>query len=165
VTVFRWVGDRAEPAPLDLDGALVVGSDAGAAVYEVRASWPGVEGVDAIRLEATRAAPAGGAPRCRSAELELAVGGRVAEPTGQHTLPPTLTNRSARPCSLLGYPAVALLDAADRELLFRYRRAATRSSRPARRSASSCRRVAPRTPRSTSTGVTWATAARRLRFG
>jgi hypothetical protein len=122
VTAVRWVGDRAEPVPLDPDGVLVVGSDPGALVYEVRAAWPGVEGVYAVRLEATGAAPPGDASRCRSADLELSVQGPVSEPTGQHTLPLALTSRSARTCSLLGYPTVALLDAGGRELPFVYRR-------------------------------------------
>jgi len=57
---------------------------------------------------------------CRSAELYLNVGNRFSEPTGQHTLSLTLTNRSTRPCSLLGYPTAALFDAAGGELPFDY---------------------------------------------
>lgn len=59
--------------------------------------------------------------RCRSADLRLTVEAhRVSPPTGQHPVPLTLTNVSTRSCSLLGYPHVALLDAAGQELPFRY---------------------------------------------
>src|SRR5579884_2163975 len=58
---------------------------------------------------------------CRSATLGLALGGPIAEPTGQHSLSLVLANRGQNSCSLFGYPAVALLDAVGAALPFTYR--------------------------------------------
>lgn len=83
------------------------------------------------------AAAAGGRAEalCVSSDLELGLGGRTSEPTGQHTLSLTLTNRSARSCYLLGYPQVVALDAAGQRLPFDYRQAGDQvvTSRPPRR--------------------------------
>src|SRR2546426_5962277 len=54
------------------------------------------------------------ARRCISSQLTLAWGGRFSEPTGQHTLPLTLTNSSHLGCHLFGYPGVSFVDAAGR---------------------------------------------------
>ena len=57
---------------------------------------------------------------CRAADVRLALGQPIAEPTGQHSLALTLTNRSTQPCSLDGYPTVSLFDATGRVLPFDY---------------------------------------------
>jgi hypothetical protein len=62
------------------------------------------------------------AVRCPSVALQLAVGNRISEPTGQHSLALTLTNRSSSPCFIFGYPKVSLLDSSGGELPFDYRR-------------------------------------------
>ncbi len=54
--------------------------------------------------------------------MELALGREVPEPTGQHTLSFSLTNRAKRACSVFGYPSVALLNPAGQELPFVYQR-------------------------------------------
>jgi hypothetical protein len=68
-----------------------------------------------------------GAPRAlAAARCNVAAGWRLrlgplwAEETGQHTAPFVLTRQGTAPCSLRGYPAVVLLDAAGRALPFRY---------------------------------------------
>lgn len=53
--------------------------------------------------------------------LRLGLGDRVSEPTGQHSLALTLTNRSDTACVLFGYPTVALLAADGAVLPFDYR--------------------------------------------
>lgn len=57
---------------------------------------------------------------CRAAQLALGFGEPVSEPTGQHTLSLTLTNRSTGSCSLFGYPTVNEFDAAGAVLPFVY---------------------------------------------
>jgi hypothetical protein len=42
------------------------------------------------------------------------------EPTGQHTAPLVLTRTGASACTLVGYPAIALLNAQGQRLRFRY---------------------------------------------
>jgi hypothetical protein len=86
------------------------------------------------RQQATTVPPAGRAPsspaptiaptsdtRCTSSMLQLGLGDRVSEPTGQHSLALTLTNRSGAARVLFGYPAVALLAADGAVLPFDYR--------------------------------------------
>src|SRR5438132_1832734 len=60
------------------------------------------------------------ASRCTPSQLTLAWGGRFSEPTGQHTLPLTLTNSSHVGCYLLGYPGVSFVDQAGRVLPLQY---------------------------------------------
>jgi uncharacterized protein DUF4232 len=60
------------------------------------------------------------ASRCTASQLTLAWGGRFSEPTGQHTLPLTLTNSSHVGCHLLGYPGVSFVDQAGRVLPLQY---------------------------------------------
>src|SRR5213082_859170 len=50
------------------------------------------------------------ASRCTSSQLALGWGGRISEPTGQHTLSLTLTNSSHAGCHLFGYPGVSFVD-------------------------------------------------------
>jgi hypothetical protein len=63
----------------------------------------------------------GAEPRCQSSALQLAVGDRISEATGQHSLSLTLTNQSSTPCYLFGYPKLTLLDSSGGELPFDYR--------------------------------------------
>lgn len=58
---------------------------------------------------------------CRSPDLDLETGPLVSEPTGQHTISLTLTNRSSHACSLIGYPRVMLLAASGQVLPFDFR--------------------------------------------
>jgi streptogramin lyase len=60
--------------------------------------------------------------RCSASQIALNWGGRTSEPTGQHTLPLTLTNTSGSGCYLFGYPGVALIDASGNILPLQYRR-------------------------------------------
>jgi hypothetical protein len=53
--------------------------------------------------------------RCRSSELRASVG-RLDPGAGQKNYPVVLTNDSARTCTLRGYPAVAFVDAAGKQL-------------------------------------------------
>jgi hypothetical protein len=52
--------------------------------------------------------------------LQLAIGDRVSEPTGQHSLSLILTNRLGTLCYLFGYPRVTLLDSSGSALPFDY---------------------------------------------
>ncbi|HET7142184.1 MAG TPA: DUF4232 domain-containing protein, partial [Candidatus Limnocylindria bacterium] len=54
---------------------------------------------------------------CHVGLMQLGVG-NVSEPTGQHSLSLTLTNRSTQPCSLFGYPLISFFDAAGKQLPF-----------------------------------------------
>jgi hypothetical protein len=56
---------------------------------------------------------------CRPSQLRIANGFQVSAATGQNPLSFVLTNRSAKPCVLDGYPTVALLDAHGNRLPFR----------------------------------------------
>jgi Domain of unknown function (DUF4232) len=76
---------------------------------------------------AQRAATAsGGQPRLTAAPCNVAGGWRLklddlwAEPTGQHTAPLAITRNGSSACTLVGYPTIALLDAREHELGFRY---------------------------------------------
>jgi len=60
--------------------------------------------------------------RCSVGQLADTWGGRVSEPTGQHTLPLVITNTSNTGCYLSGYPNVAFVDNARRILPFQYER-------------------------------------------
>ena len=60
------------------------------------------------------------ASRCMSSQLTLGWGGRISEPTGQHTLSLTLTNSSQAGCHLFGYPGVSFVDPGGRVLPLRY---------------------------------------------
>lgn len=78
-----------------------------------------------LSLQAAGASPTTGSSaaaiaRCPFAALQLAAGEPFSEPTGQHTLSLTLTNRAPTACDLFGYPTVALLDAAGHALPFVY---------------------------------------------
>ena len=57
---------------------------------------------------------------CTTSQLSLGVGGQVSPGTGEHGLILTLTNKSAKYCQLLGYPAVGLYTALGRVLPFTY---------------------------------------------
>ena len=61
------------------------------------------------------------AARCHLGELRLGLG-PVSEATGQHSQMLSFTNSGSTPCSLHGYPVVAVLDAAGTPVPFRYRR-------------------------------------------
>ena len=60
------------------------------------------------------------ASRCTSSQLTLGWGGRISEPTGQHTLSLTLTNSSHAGCHLFGYPGISFVDPGGRVLPLRY---------------------------------------------
>src|SRR5205823_3246998 len=60
------------------------------------------------------------ASRCTSSQLTLGWGGRISEPTGQHSLSLTLTNSSHAGCHLFGYPGVSFVDPGGRVLPLRY---------------------------------------------
>ena len=60
------------------------------------------------------------ASRCTSSQLTLAWGGRISEPTGEHTLSLTLTNSSHAGRHLFGYPGVSFVDPGGRVLPLRY---------------------------------------------
>ncbi|TMC48886.1 MAG: DUF4232 domain-containing protein [Chloroflexi bacterium] len=68
-------------------------------------------------------APTHFATRCSASHLKLGWGGRISEPTGQHTLSLTLTNASsAQGCYMFGYPEIMLTDSRGRALPLRYSR-------------------------------------------
>jgi glucose/arabinose dehydrogenase len=60
------------------------------------------------------------APWCRTSQLGLTLGDPISEPTGEQSLSLVLTDVSANPCALLGYPTVTLTDAAGEALPFTY---------------------------------------------
>ncbi len=68
----------------------------------------------------TRATTQGtdGPQHCQTADLQLATGDQVSEPTGQHSLSLRLVSHAASACVLLGYPAVAILNASGVALPF-----------------------------------------------
>ncbi|MGY1495609.1 DUF4232 domain-containing protein [Streptomyces sp. QTS52] len=61
------------------------------------------------------AVPSTGDTRCRTSELRASVG-RPNPGAGQKNFPVVLTNDSARACTLRGYPGVAFVDAAGKQL-------------------------------------------------
>lgn len=61
--------------------------------------------------------------RCAPSLLQLSLGDPISEPTGQHSLALTLTNRSDATCVLFGYPTVTLLAGQGTVLPFDYRHA------------------------------------------
>ncbi|NEA66329.1 DUF4232 domain-containing protein [Streptomyces sp. SID12488] len=61
------------------------------------------------------AVPSTGDTRCRTSELRASVG-RPNPGAGQKNFPVVLTNESARTCTLRGYPGIAFVDAADKQL-------------------------------------------------
>src|SRR5438034_10598459 len=69
---------------------------------------------------ASASTPVHFASRCTSSQLTLGWGGRISEPTGQHTLSLTLTNSSHAGCHLFGYPGVSFVDPGGRVLPLRY---------------------------------------------
>jgi hypothetical protein len=58
---------------------------------------------------------------CAGDALTLDHGVGISPMTGEHPFDVAITNRGSAACSLIGYPAVALLDAAGRVLPFSYR--------------------------------------------
>jgi hypothetical protein len=56
---------------------------------------------------------------CRPSQLRIANGAELSPATGQNPLSIVLTNRSARPCVIYGYPAIAFVDAHGKRLPFR----------------------------------------------
>jgi Domain of unknown function (DUF4232) len=59
--------------------------------------------------------------RCRPSQLTNANGPDVSPATGQTPLSFVLTNRSAKPCVVKGYPTIALINAQGKRLPFRVR--------------------------------------------
>ena len=66
------------------------------------------------------AEPGAYATRCSAKQLTVSWGGRVSEPTGQHTVALTISNGSASGCYLFGYPQIALIDRTGRALPLQY---------------------------------------------
>ncbi len=66
------------------------------------------------------AEPGAYATRCSAKQLTVSWGGRVSEPTGQHTVALTISNGSASGCYLFGYPQIALIDRIGRALPLQY---------------------------------------------
>jgi hypothetical protein len=64
--------------------------------------------------------PLAAAPCSTAAGWKLGLSGRWSEPTGQHTAPVVLKRLGSTPCTLDGYPRVALADAHGQALNFRY---------------------------------------------
>ena len=73
-----------------------------------------------VSATASASTPVHFASRCTSSQLTLGWGGRIGEPTGQHTLSLTLTNSSRAGCHLFGYPGVSFVDPGGRVLPLRY---------------------------------------------
>src|SRR5437667_3555985 len=73
-----------------------------------------------VSATASASTPVHLASRCTSSQLTLGWGGRISEPTGQHTLSLTLTNSSRAGCHLFGYPGVSFMDPGGRVLPLRY---------------------------------------------
>jgi hypothetical protein len=85
---------------------------------------PRVDSVDPVSTPMPGVATAQKTPTiasCRSADLELGFTDRVVPPTGANPLTLVLTNRSVESCYLDGYPLVAELDDAGRELPFNFK--------------------------------------------
>ena len=61
-------------------------------------------------------------PACATSMLKLGRGPLVSPMTGENAIIFSLSNMSTRPCSLAGYPAVALLDGHGKALPFHYTR-------------------------------------------
>ncbi|HEV2014169.1 MAG TPA: DUF4232 domain-containing protein [Candidatus Dormibacteraeota bacterium] len=57
---------------------------------------------------------------CSAGQLAVRWGGLFGEPTGQHTVPLTISNISTNGCYLSGYPQVAFADSAGRVLPLQY---------------------------------------------
>jgi hypothetical protein len=62
---------------------------------------------------------AAGPMPCRPSQLKIGSGARVSPATGQNPLSIVLTNRSAKPCVVDGYPAITFVDAHGKRLPFR----------------------------------------------
>lgn len=58
---------------------------------------------------------------CAAADLELDHGGPISEATGQESRVLRLSNTSAEPCQLKGYPTIVLADNAGNQIPFVYR--------------------------------------------
>jgi hypothetical protein len=58
-------------------------------------------------------------PPCQPSQLRIRNGPEVSPATGQNPLSIVLTNRSAKPCMVKGYPAIAFVDAHGKRLPFR----------------------------------------------
>lgn len=56
---------------------------------------------------------------CRPSQLRIGNGAQVSPATGQNPLSIVLTNRSAKPCVVKGYPTLALMEAHGKRLPFR----------------------------------------------
>jgi len=60
--------------------------------------------------------------QCTASQLTLAQGEPVSEPTGQESILLVLTNHSANPCFMFGYPGIGLYDSHNQLLPFQYLR-------------------------------------------
>jgi len=71
-------------------------------------------------------------PPCQPSQLRIRNGPEVSAATGQNPLSIVLTNRSAKPCVVKGYPAIAFVDVHGKRLPFRvsHRRDQMVTSRP-----------------------------------
>ncbi len=59
---------------------------------------------------------------CTTAQLTLAPGAQVSEPTGQASILLVLTNHSSSPCFMVGYPGIGLYDGGNNLLPMSYER-------------------------------------------
>lgn len=58
---------------------------------------------------------------CAAADLKLDHGGPISEATGQESRVLRLSNTSAEPCQLKGYPTIVLADNAGKQIPFAYK--------------------------------------------
>jgi Protein of unknown function (DUF4232) len=80
----------------------------------------GLAGCSHLQSDSARSqSEAGRSTPCRPSQLTIANGFQISAATGQNPLSFVLTNRSAKPCVVNGYPTVALLDAHGKRLPFR----------------------------------------------
>jgi Domain of unknown function (DUF4232) len=80
----------------------------------------GLAGCSHLQSDSSRSqSEAGRSTTCHPSQLTIANGFQVSAATGQNPLSVALTNRSATPCVVNGYPTVALLDAHGKRLPFR----------------------------------------------
>jgi hypothetical protein len=82
----------------------------------------GLAGCSHFQSDSARSQSEVGRPTpCRPSQLTIANGPDVSPATGQNPLSFVLTNRSAKPCVVKGYPSIALIDAHRKRLPFRVR--------------------------------------------
>jgi hypothetical protein len=80
----------------------------------------GVVGCSYFQPDSTRSQSGAARSRpCRPSQLRIASGAQLSPATGQNPLTVVLTNRGANPCTVNGYPTVALVDAGGKRLPFR----------------------------------------------